>query len=201
MAGINEKFDPTICKESILEKFEEFVAQYEYTYDALSREPPNALGEEQKENLDKRKVFLGRYSHRNLQVEYEQVTTKAERDVMTFDAMVHTFRTRFKLSQNTTLSNYKFRKIAQQDNESFDSFVIRVRQEAQTCNFQCSHDDCTVKDVMIRDQILFGTSDDAIRRQALHDEWDLGTLVTKGRSSEAASKGAEIIKKRNLKQS
>ena len=114
---------------------------------------------------------------------------------MTFDGMVHKFRTRFRLSQNTTLSNYKFRKVMQAEKESFDSFVIRVRQEAQTCNFQCAHNNCTIKDVMIRDHILFGTVDDTIRRHALHDEWDLAMLIIKGRSSKAATKGAQTIKK------
>ena len=198
MAGHNEKFDPAECKEGTLERFEEFLTSYEYTYDSLNREPPHTLGDAEKvtwTNQDKRKVFLGRYSHRNMQIEYEQVTTRAERDAMSFDGMAQKFRTRFRLSHNTTLSNYKFRKVMQAERETFDSFVIRVRQEAQTCNFQCAHDDCTVKDVLIRDQILFGTVDDTIRRQALHDEWDLTTLITKGRSSEAATKGAQSIKK------
>ena len=45
MAANIEKFDPTECKESTLEKFEEFVSQFEYTYDSLNREPPHTLGD------------------------------------------------------------------------------------------------------------------------------------------------------------
>ena len=47
---------------------------------------------------------------------------------------------------------------------------------------------------MQRDQIIFGTTDDDIRRQALHNEWNLDDLIKKGRSLEAATAGAEKIK-------
>ena len=72
MAGYNEKFDPAECKEGALEKFEEFVTQYKYTSDSLGITPYyDTLGDAEKENwtnLVKRKVFLGRYSHRNMQI-------------------------------------------------------------------------------------------------------------------------------------
>ena len=75
-----------------------------------------------------------------------------------------------------------------------DLFVIRVKKESASCNFKCNSAACTVTNVMVRDQIIFGVSDDDIRRQALHEEWDLDTLIKKGCSLEADTKGTEKIK-------
>jgi hypothetical protein len=75
-------------------------------------------------------------------------------------------------------------------------FVIRVKQHSQQCNFSCNAGACTVKDTMIRDQLVLGTKDDEIRRQALHEQWDLTTLIQKGRSLEAATHGASEKKQR-----
>ena len=108
--------------------------------------------------------------------------------------MVNKFRERFKLSCNTSLANYKFRKLVQKESESFDLFVIRVKKECSSCNFKCASAACTVANTMVRDQIIFGTTNDDIRRVALHEEWDLETLIKKGRSLEAATSGAQKIK-------
>ena len=138
-----------------------------------------------------RKVFLGKYAHRNLQKQYEDVTTEEERCTLTFPQMVEKFRTKFKLSSNVTLCNYKFR---QAEGESFNLFVIRVRKEAQACDFKCDSANCTVRDTLIRDQLLIGTKNDEIRSQALKEEWSLDAVISKGRAIEAASKGAAEIK-------
>ena len=192
------KFDPNIIPDGLSEAFQEFVYQFGYTYDALNREPPSSITEEAGRTAwieqDKRKVFLGRYAHRNLQKQYEDLTTVQERSTLSFEQMVKKFKDKFKLSSNLTLCNFKFRKLSQSEGESFDLFVIRVKKEAQACDFSCASADCSVRDTLIRDQLLIGTIDDEIRRQALKEEWGLLDLVSKGRSIEAASKGAALIK-------
>ena len=85
---------------------------------------------------------------------------------MLFKGMTDAFKKRFKLSNNLTLANYKFRKIEQAQDEGFDSYVIRVKREAVNCDFKCELPECTVADTLIRDQIIFGTTDDEIRKQA-----------------------------------
>ena len=175
----------------------DFVSQYGYSYDALSREPPSTCKEDAEiaawREIDMRKVFLGRYSHRNLQKLYEDITTENNRGDMTFTNMVRVFTDRFKLSTNLTLANFKFRKICQEDSESFEAFTIRVKREARNCDFKC-RDACTVIETMVRDQILFGTRDSEVRKAALKDQWKLDELLTKGRAIEASDQGAATIK-------
>ena len=194
-----KKFDPNDFPDNTLEAFKDFVHQYGYIYDSLNRDPPNSVKTDAEIrswiSKDKRKVFLGRFSHRNLQKQYEDLTESGAREEMTFENMIKAFEGKFKLSSNTTLANFKFRNIAQNDDESFDLFCIRVKREASGCNFKCTHDDCTVSEVLIRDQILIGTNSSDIQQQALKDEWNLDTLIAKGRSIEASKKGAATIKK------
>ena len=191
-------FNPEQEHNSVLEAFTEFVAQFAYQYDALNREAPTSLKEDAQITLwkekDRRKVFLGRYSHRALQILYEDLVGEPQREAMTFKNMVKVFTDHFKQATNQTLANYRFRKLTQEDSESFESFCIRIKRESKNCSFKCG-DTCTVPNVMIKDQILFGTQDADIRKSALKEDWDLATLRSKGRAMEASNMGAAIIKK------
>lgn len=51
--------------------------------------------------------------------------------------------------KNETYERYVFRSLTQRQNEPFDSFLTDLRLKAQSCNF------ATLKDSMIRDQIVF----------------------------------------------
>ena len=198
MATSISMFNPEQEHASVLEAFVEFVAQFGYQYEALNREAPGSLKEDPAiahwKEKDRRKVFLGKYSHRALQMLYEDLVAEYRRDVMTFKDMVKIFTDHFKQATNQTLANYRFRKLTQEDSESFESFCIRIKRESKNCNFKCG-DNCTVINVMIKDQVLFGTRDADIRKTALKEDWDLVTLIKKGRAMEASDMGAAIIKK------
>ena len=105
-----DKFNPEEEHSSVLETFSEFVAQFGYQCDALSREPPGSLREPADISLwketDRRKVFLGQYLHRSLQILYEDLVAEERRDNMTFKGMVKAFTDHFKQSTNQTLANY-----------------------------------------------------------------------------------------------
>ena len=120
-----------------------------------------------------RKIFLGKYCSRSLQKEYEDCTPMTERSKMTYTWLVAKLKERFKSGSNTkVLANFKFHKITQSRGESFDSFAIRVKREANLCNFSCAAEG-TVNETLIRDQIIIGIINDEIRRAALKDQWDL----------------------------
>lgn len=193
-----EQFNPEQEHTSILEAFSEFTAKFGYQYDALNREPPRSLQEEEEitewKEKDKRKVFLGRFAHRNLQMLYEDLSQEVHREDMTFKGMVKIFEDHFRQSTNQTLANYRFRKMVQEETESFDAFCIRIKRESKNCNFKCAADACSVADVMVKDQILFGVRDADIRKSALKNDWDLATLLKKGRAVEASDKGVATIK-------
>ena len=99
-----KKFDPQLHKGDVLKVFNEFVAGFEYSYEAIAKEPPTSANTEVLKNAwtsqNKRKTFLGKFSTRNLQQEYEEATTAQERIAMDFDGMLTKFRERFNLSSN-----------------------------------------------------------------------------------------------------
>ena len=198
MAEAAKVFDPNAHQSGLLEAFIEFIGTFEYTYDSLGREPPASANTAELRTAwskkDKRKQFLGRYSNRDLQKRYEDITTEAEREAMTYDDMVAKFKAEFEKNANKTLANYKFRQLSQSKGESFDTFALRVKREAKGCKFACTSETCTVKDTMIRDQLIIGTSDISLRQRALAEEWNLQDMISKGKSIEAATKGAAIIK-------
>ena len=191
------KFNQEDEHASVVEAFQEFVASYKYSYDALNREAPSSIKEDAAilnwRKKDRRKVFLGKYAHRNLQRLYEDATTEDERENMDFDAMVAIFLARFKLTTNLSLANFKFRQLAQEDNESFEAFGLRVKREAANCDFKC-RDQCTVVETLTRDQILFGTRETEVRKNALKEQWNLEDLLKNGKAIEASDKGAAAIK-------
>ena len=191
-------FDPTAHQDGVLEAFREFVSAFHYTYDDLNWEIPSSCQDENARrawrNIDKKRVFLGKFSHRNLQKQLEDCSTSDGREAMNFADMVKKFEEKFQLSSNVTLANFKFRKLNQEQGESLDLFIIRVKKEAQSCDFSCESANCSVRDVLIRDQILIGTINDEIRRQVLKEQWKLADLEKNGRALEAATKGAAEIK-------
>ena len=194
MTSALQKFDPAEHVGNLYDAFVEFIEAFAYEYEAIAKQPPAGTADtaawfEQ----DKRKQLLGRYASRNMQKDFENETTQAERTTITYTDTVTKLKARYKPTQNTTLANYNFHRMRQGDIESYDMFVNRVKDEAASCNFKCG-DACTVADTLIRDQIVIGTTDDEIRAKALSEQWGLTDLVTKGRQMEAASLGADKIK-------
>lgn len=65
--------------------------------------------------------------------------------------------------KNETYERYVFRSRTQREHEPFDSFLTDLRLKAQSCNF------ATLKDSMIRDQIVFGVEDNKVRERLLRE--------------------------------
>ena len=114
---------------------------------------------------------------------------------MKYADMLQKFTARFELAKNDTLTNYKFRKLTQNANESFDAFCTRVKLEAKQCSFKCESATCTVEETLIRDQIVYGARDENFRKEALADKLKLKEVIDKGRSCEVSDKGLRDIKK------
>ena len=105
---------------------------------------------------------MGRFASQNLQKEYEDVVPELQRAKISFNDMIKCLKTRFKAASNTTLANFEFHKIHQHEEESFDAFTVRVKHEANNCDFTCDNPDSIVKDTLARDQIIIGTTNDEI---------------------------------------
>ena len=111
--------------------------------------------------------------------------------------MITALKTHYDGGRNKTLSNYEFHKLVQKEDESFDTFVIRVKREAAQCDFKCESATCNVGNTLIRDRLIIGLRDDEIRKNALKNQWSLEDLIKNGRALEAATYGAQQIKQEN----
>lgn len=99
---------------------------------------------------------------------------------------------------NETVERRNFRKRTQQVGESFDDFLVSLRELVKTCNF-CS-DACTNKN--IRDQIIEGILDADTTEDLLQEtDLTLAKAISKCQAQEAAKKqhahlhnhGAELV--------
>ena len=189
------KFDPTEHMGNVYDAFVDFLGSFAYEYEVLAKQPPAGTTDLAAwTQQDKRKYLLGRFASRNLQLDFEAETTEAERSTISFDDTVKKLKERYKPTQNTTMNNFQFYRLRQGDLEAYDTYVNRVKQDAAGCSFKCN-DACTVRDTLIRDQIIVGTTDNEIRKQALNEQWGLTDVVAKGRQMEAAAVGSQKIKK------
>ena len=86
---------------------------------------------------------------------------------------------------NESVERRNFRRRAQQQGETFDDFLVSLRELAKTCKF-CS-DECTRKN--IRDQIIEGIADgDTVEDLLKEKDLSLDTAISKCRAQEAAKK-------------
>ncbi|KAJ8358132.1 hypothetical protein AAFF_G00031380 [Aldrovandia affinis] len=70
----------------------------------------------------------------------------------------------FKPAKNTIYERYVFGSCKQEEGESIDNFVTRLRERAATCDYG------QLKDEMIRDKIVLGVANESIRRRLLREK-------------------------------
>ena len=125
-----------------------------YEYNVIVKNPPVEGAEAQTAWIeqDQRKMFLGHFASRNLQRDYEDVVALNERATITFTTIVERLQARYRPIRNH-LSNYEFRKLVKNEDESFDLLVNRIKHEAK--NYQSSriNENCTIPQILMRDQI------------------------------------------------
>ena len=98
------------------------------------------------------------------------------------------------------MAHFKFHRLHQKTDQSFDDFVNEVKKASSYCQFECKSKECSVKDTLIRDRIIFGMSDEEFQTKALEEQWELDKLEIQGRKAEAAKAGTlEMNKKRSAR--
>ena len=91
---------------------------------------------------------------------------------------------------NETVERRNFRRRTQQEGESFDDFLVALRELAKTCNFYSN--ECVQK--AIRDQIIEGLQDGEFIQELLQArDLSLDQSIIKCRSLEAAKRSRQDI--------
>ena len=94
----------------------------------------------------------------------------------------------FEPKVNVTFETYTNRQLSQDEDESIDKFVTRLREAAGRCNF---HD----KDREIKDQIVHS---DRLRRKASREDPTLDNLIAAARATEMADRQAKTMEDANV---
>lgn len=82
-------------------------------------------------------------------------------DTDIYDDAIHKLNQFFEPKQNVSYERHIFRQLQQNTNERIDMFLMRLREQAERCNFGDQTDE------NIRDQITTGCSSDILRRKML----------------------------------
>ena len=125
-------------------------------------------------------------------------------------ALVKELETRFDNKANETIERHIFNTMQQEVNESIDSFVIRLREQAKKCNYEVPSEKKTIKigdaeheidvtyvditDSLIRDRIVVGVSNESNKTRLLRDHnLTLKTAINMVRSQELADERVSTL--------
>lgn len=121
-----------------------------------------AMGLDSKPDARKVALLLTIAGPQAIEVYNTFVFDEAE-DRLKLDTVLGKFEAHCSPKENVTCERYVFRSRLQQHGERFDSFLTDLKIKAQSCNFD------TLKDSMIRDQIVFGIGDKKVRERLLRE--------------------------------
>ena len=120
---------------------------------------------------------------------YSSFTFDPATDSMKYDKVVQQFDAYFSPKKNLTLARYKFFTTRQEELETFDQFLLRLKTQAPDCELS------TLKDELIKDMIVIGTSDSRLKDQLLRKtDLKLADAVKYGKSAEATRKNLALLK-------
>ena len=175
-------FDPSKHSGNVAKEFEKFLRLFECKYWAACRKAPAGTDDTSSwEDVDKWKQLMGNYATDRFLDDINAST--ADPMKMGYAEMVTLLKERYAPTKNTTMAHFRFNKIHQKMDQSFDDFVNEVKKASSYCEFKCKSKECSVKDILIRDRIVFGMSDDEFKTKAIEEQWDLSKLETQGRKA------------------
>ena len=195
-----EVFNPRNHQDDILNAFVRFIRKFGYVYDGENRSAPATANTVELvsawKEKDKARLFLSRAVSDEFLDDYEASVDEGERTDISFTTLIEKMRTRYTPNTNKVRNHYMYHRLKQKPSETFDDWVHRVQTVAAQCDFRCNGN-CTVHDVLVRDQIITGTTNTNIRDEALKKQWDLATLIKEGRIIESGAVAASDLKKEN----
>lgn len=67
------------------------------------------------------------------------------------------------------MKNYKFNTIVQQEHQSFDSFYIRLKMQADQCEFKCTNCQTSYANRLFKDRSVIGAHHKTVQERLLRD--------------------------------
>ena len=114
----------------------------------------------------------------------------------TYKALTEAVRAHFCPSRNTTSERHKFRQIKQTPDESVSTFVSRLREKVEWCDFAATDVDSVVN-TQVRDQLIAGLRLQELRRELLKEtKLTLADAVSKAVTLEASFSDCKLYESR-----
>ena len=97
------------------------------------------------------------------------------------------------LAKHTVYERYRFWKRDQVDDESIDQWLINLRNQVATCEFDAQ------EDLMFRDKIVFGVMDEPAKERLLRGELTLQRVMNICHAAESTRRQLDGMKSSNAK--
>ena len=98
----------------------------------------------------------------------------------TWEDFLEKMRLYYKPTEHYIIRNYEFRQLTQLPNETFSAFCNRIEAAGKTCHFcECTRN-CKAEEYAVRDQIVIGTTNDAVRQKVTIKNRSLSDLRKNG---------------------
>ena len=104
------------------------------------------------------------------------------------DGAVNALRNKFKESQNQLYNIHKFRHVKQEEDESWDSFISRLKAEGQHCDFPAGWLDTEILMAMIE-----SSKSKRVQRKPLQDQLSVAEALKYARGLESADQHANKV--------
>ena len=154
----HKMFNPRDHPVDLVSAFMKFQRKVGYIYNGENRTCPSSITEAtaiaEWQEKDKAKLFLSKAVSDTFLDDFEDAVPENERAGIKFSDLVTKMKERYTPTSNKVHHHYLFNRLKQKNNEKFDNLTHRVRAEAGPCDFTCTSDTCTVKNTLIRDQIV-----------------------------------------------
>lgn len=146
------------------------------------------IATESDKKLDGIKIAIFMHTIGEDAVEKYETFTISENDKKSYDKIIEAFDSFCVPKKNESVCRYKFFHRKQNTDESFDDFLTELRKLSLDCSFG------TLKDSLIRDQILSGINNDQVRERLLREEnLDLEKSVKICKTAEMANQNIEAL--------
>ena len=151
-------------------------------------QPPNSVKNRKKSSLRRCCPSWARNAIRSTKTSLSQPRKEKKPETVLAKLTEH-----FEPKRNIIYERYVFNTVSQEQDESFDQFLNRLRELAATCNFG------TLEEEMIRDRIVIGIRDNRTRERLLREpDLKLERAIDTCRTNELSTKQRQKMEKSKI---
>lgn len=173
MASICKPPDPLSFSGNVSHNWKDFAEQLTWFIE----------GTESSEKSDMVKIgIMLSYAGKEAREVYKTLQWDTPGDNKKFDKVLEAFRKYCSPRKHILYERYTFWHIQQEDTESIDAYLTRIKLKLDTCEYPAE-----VRQELTRDKFVFGVNDDRLKERLLREEnLDLGKAVGMAQRTESS---------------